>query len=233
MNYATAKADVRAMFNSIADRYDLINSALSFGIDKLWRKQLLKMVKGQKFAAALDVATGTGAFIPALAKISSSVTGVDLAPGMLKKAEKMIAKLSLRNVRVREDDALKLQDGDNSFDLITVAFGVRNFEDLSSGLREMKRVLQPGGQLLVLEFGRPINPLMAFLYRWYSEHIVPFVGGIISGDRAAYSYLNRTSMRFPCGHDFVKIVEAEGLDCLEVRPLFTGIAWGYHFIRRG
>jgi demethylmenaquinone methyltransferase/2-methoxy-6-polyprenyl-1,4-benzoquinol methylase len=233
MKYATVKADVRTMFNSIAGRYDLINSALSFGIDKIWRKQLLSMVKGQRFGTALDVATGTGAFLPALSKIAESVRGVDLSPEMLRGATKLIAEQGLRNVKVCEEDALSLSDSSGAIDLITVAFGVRNFESLSAGLREMLRVLKPGGQLLVLEFGRPENFLMRALYKVYSENLVPFVGGLISGDKEAYRYLNRTSMSFPCGHDFVKIAEAEGFECLEVRPLFTGIAWGYQFKRRG
>lgn len=232
MRYATVKSDVRAMFNSIAGRYDLINSTLSFGIDRIWRRQLLGMVRGQKFGHALDVATGTGAFLPALSGIAASVRGVDLSPEMLRGAERLIKERKLRNVKVCEEDALALSDSSGSIDLITVAFGVRNFESLNAGLREMQRVLRPGGQLLVLEFGRPKNFIMRILYKAYSEYLVPFVGGLISGDREAYRYLNRTSMSFPYGEEFVRIAEAEGFECLEVRPLFTGIAWGYQFTRR-
>ena len=197
MSYATVKTDVRAMFNSIAERYDLLNSILSLGVDKIWRKQLLAMVKGQSFESALDIATGTGAFLPALSKLATIVKGVDISPGMLAKASLMIKSRGLDNVSVVEGDALSLPLGDQSVDLITVAFGVRNFENLEAGLSEMRRVLKADGTILVLEFGQPRGVIMRALYRFYSHVIVPAVGGLISGDRAAYKYLNKDLHALP------------------------------------
>ncbi len=230
-DYTTTKSDVRAMFDSIAPKYDTINSTLSFGVDRIWRKQLLAMAKGQRFHNAVDIATGTGAFLPALAKISAKVTGVDLSPKMLEVAKRLVRDEKLTSVSLMEGDALALPISSSSADLVTVAFGVRNFEVLEHGLAEICRILQPGGSLLILEFGQPKNILLRWFYQQYSTLVIPLIGGLVSQNNAAYRYLNRTSLSFPYGEDFIKRAEQVGLSCKASQAFFTGIAWGYHFTR--
>jgi demethylmenaquinone methyltransferase/2-methoxy-6-polyprenyl-1,4-benzoquinol methylase len=223
------KQQVELMFNRIAAHYDFLNRVLSFGIDKLWRKRVVRILKGTHALEILDVATGTGDMAIAICKVNPvSVFGVDISKEMLGIAAKKIARKHLHmTVRLRQADSESLPFEDNSFDAITVAFGVRNFEDLNKGLSEMQRVLRPDGRLIVLEFSKPKTFLFSRLYRVYFTRILPWWGGLISRDREAYSYLPASVMQFPEGADFEQELSKAGLQPLKSLPQTFGIATIY------
>lgn len=224
----TVKASrVREMFDSIAHRYDLGNSVLSFGIHHYWRKRLLALVPDSAQAAALDVCTGTGDLLPALRKKFGKVVGVDFCLPMLVCASRKSA-IQMSNATLLQGDGLRLPFAENTFDCITVSFGVRNFANLQQGLAELLRVLKPGGSLLVLEFGQPTLPLFSHLYRWYSVWIMPRIGGLVTGNAAAYTYLPETARVFPCGDQFGGILRSTGFQPKKTLALTGGIAFAYH-----
>lgn len=212
------------MFGEIAPRYDLANTALSFGIHRLWRRALLKMLPGPLPAPgrALDLCTGTGDLLPALHGKAAQVIGADFCMPMLKEG----ARRHGLNFPLVQADALKLPFADYAFSLITVAFGVRNFENLVDGLREMRRLLTPGGYLLVLEFGQPQGAFGA-IFRFYSRFIMPMIGGLLTGNREAYRYLPETAAKFPCGERFERILADAGYKVIGARALTGGIAYCY------
>lgn len=218
---------VQAMFGSIANRYDLGNSVLSFGIHHYWRWRLLRMVASQSDGIALDVCTGTGDLLPLLRKkFGGTVLGLDFCLPMLECANSKTAITDV-DVSLVQGDGLQLPFADETFDCITVSFGVRNFADLVTGLVELKRVLKPTGTLLILEFGQPKIPVFAMLYRWYSRVIMPVIGGMITGNREAYSYLPETASVFPCGKDFETVLQSVGLQPVRSAALTAGIAYAY------
>jgi demethylmenaquinone methyltransferase/2-methoxy-6-polyprenyl-1,4-benzoquinol methylase len=210
------------MFGSIAERYDLANSVLSLGIHKLWRRRLLQIVP-MHTERALDLCTGTGDLLPILRKRCRYVLGADFCLPMMRAGQK---KQRLED-KFLQADALRLPLMDSSFDLITVAFGVRNLESLNQGLTEMRRVLKPGGKLIVLEFGQPSLWGFGALYRWYSAHVLPFIGGMLTGNRAAYTYLPETSRTFPCGAAFTQIFTKVGFKVELAEPQTGGVAFLY------
>lgn len=214
---------VRGMFDSIAHRYDLANNVLSGGAHHLWRRTMERRMRPCK--RALDIATGTGALVPYLLNKASTVVGVDFSEGMLKHVPETL----LRDARVsfQRADALALPFENGSFDCVTVAFGVRNFECLEDGLREICRVVKPGGQVLVLEFGQIRRPIIGALYQTYSRYVLPKLGGLLTGQRQAYEYLPETAARFPCGEDFVQRLAASGLRGAVCTPLWFGMAYIY------
>ncbi len=173
------KEQVRSMFDRIAPRYDLLNRLLSFGIDRIWRKNVVKLLKGLQAPIILDVATGTGDLAIEICKIDPvEVYGVDLSPQMLEFAQKKIQQKRLHmTITLKEADSENLPFESNFFDAVTVAFGVRNFENLSKGLSEMQRVLRPGGKLIVLEFSKPASFPFKQLYHFYFTRILPWWGG--------------------------------------------------------
>ncbi len=223
------KQQVARMFNSIAWRYDFLNHFLSFGIDHYWRKQAINALKKSRPQLILDVATGTGDLaITALQLNPVKVFGVDISSDMLEIGRKKLLKKNLQHkIELLEVDSEKLIFEDNKFDALTVGFGVRNFENLEKGLTEMFRVLKPGGKLVVLEFSQPTSSVMRGLYNFYSTKVTPFLGKLISKDKAAYTYLHESVSAFPYGKDFTAILEKTGFQNTSIRPLTFGIATVY------
>jgi demethylmenaquinone methyltransferase / 2-methoxy-6-polyprenyl-1,4-benzoquinol methylase len=191
---------VRGMFGRIAGRYDLVNHLLSFNLDRYWRARTVARVRSALLAPdtrALDLCCGTGDLLLALeAARGGPVWGSDFCHPMLTAAAGKIARRGFES-RVFEADALEIPARDGSFDLVTVAFGFRNLADYGKGLREMRRVLGPGGMAAILEFSQPPNPLFSRLYRFYSLHVLPALGGALSGSKDAYSYLPESVRKFP------------------------------------
>jgi len=216
---------VEAMFNSIASKYDSLNHLLSFGIDKRWRKILIRELSKLHPQQVLDVATGTADLAIQLARYSKSVeiTGIDISAGMLEKGRSKVAKKGLSDrVKLKQASAGSLPFASNTFDAAMVAFGVRNFEDLSGSLMEIGRTLKPKAKLFILEFSKPIKFPFAQIYRLYFKHILPFIGGIVSGNKRAYRYLFESVMEFPEKKDFVSLMEQAGF----VGWIFTSLTFG-------
>ncbi len=216
---------MQAMFDSIAPSYDRANTVLSFGIHYLWRHLLLRTIPKSMTSSALDLCTGTGDLLPGLSKRCGRVVGVDFSREMIISGQAKWRNLS--SVIVVQGDGLRMPVSDSSFDVATVAFGVRNFEDLEKGLREIARVLKRGGELRVLEFGQPQHWFWRTLFQCYSRLVMPCLGGLLSGNFAAYRYLPETSRVFPCGDTFSKILQTCGFDAYKTRSLSGGIAYLY------
>lgn len=218
----TTKADSPALFDRIATTYDRVNRVLSFGVDSLWRKQVVRRLPR---GAILDLACGTGELALAIAeKEGVQVTGLDLSEGMLEVARR---RTDGHGITLIHGDAQQLPLPEASFDATTIAFGIRNVPDVPAALAEMHRVLRPGGQALILEFSLPTNRLVRALHCFYLRHILPRVGGWISGDREAYRYLNTTIESFPYGEDFLALVRGAGFSECRATPLTLGIATLY------
>jgi demethylmenaquinone methyltransferase/2-methoxy-6-polyprenyl-1,4-benzoquinol methylase len=220
------KEQVTHMFDAIAPKYDLINQLLSMGIHKSWRKKSIQLLKVQQPKMMLDVATGTADFaIEAMKLKPEKVTGVDISAGMLKLGQEKINKLQLQNkIELKLADSESLPFPDNSFDAITVGFGVRNFEHLEQGIRDMHRVLKPGGTLVILEFSKPRMFPVKQLYKFYFKYITPFIGKIFSKDNSAYRYLPESVNAFPDGTDFLDVLIKAGLKESKAISLSFGIA---------
>lgn len=223
--------DVEAMFDAIAPRYDLLNRVLSFGIDVWWRKRAVALLKEENPRRILDVATGTAdlALEAQQTLQADKVIGVDISEEMLAFGRKKIAARGLSDrVVLCTGDAQKLPFSDNQFDAALVAFGVRNFEDLDAGLTDMRRVLRPGGSLVVLEFSQPQVFPVKQAYQFYSRHILPRVGRLVSKNEGAYQYLPDSVAAFPSGPDFLGRMRAAGYTDLQWKPLTFGIASLYY-----
>ena len=220
------KEKVQEMFDGIAPKYDLLNHLLSMGIDKKWRKKAMKVVGAGRKDIVLDVACGTGDFsIEALRHGVKKVVGADISENMLAVAREKATERELTDrLDFRYGDSENLEFPDNSFDAVTVAFGVRNFEHLEKGLTEMYRVLKPGGKVVILEFSTPERFPMKQLYRFYFKKILPWIGGIVSGNRKAYEYLPTSVFAFPQGGQFLNIMQSCGYRRVLQRRLTFGIA---------
>lgn len=200
------------MFARIAPRYDLLNHLLSMGIDRRWRRRLLKRAGPLAGRAALDACTGTGDLALVLGRAGARVLGVDFTYEMVERAG--TKRRPSDRVLFAHGDALALPAADGSVDLATVAFGIRNVADRARGLRELRRVIRPGGQVCVLEFSLPRNALLRRLYLFYFTSVLPRIGGWISGDRDAYRYLPDTVLAWPSPDEFRAEMEQAGLvDC--------------------
>ena len=219
------------MFDGISSHYDFLNHLLSFGIDRRWRRIASKWVAQRHPSTILDVATGTADLAIRMAKDipSASITGVDLSEKMLEHGRaKLIKKVLEQRIILVTGDATNLNFNDNSFDAVTSAFGVRNFEDLETGLREMVRVCRHNGVIAILEFSHPTNALMKRLYRWYSRRCIPRIGRNVSKHPTAYSYLPSTVEAFPSGEAFEVILKQVGLIDLGRKVFSGGIATLYY-----
>lgn len=215
------------MFSRIATRYDITNSVLSLGVHHLWRRKLISRIPASADSLGLDVCTGTADLVKPLAKRVGSAIGADFCLPMLKGGRRKLDRIGSSSLLLIQGDALSLPFQDSKFDVVTVAFGVRNLERLDQGLAEMHRVLKPGGQLLVLEFGQPPGIFFGPIYRWYSKNIIPIIGGLLTGNRDAYSYLPETASEFPCGEEFLEQLAAVGFSSVESESLTFGISYLY------
>jgi demethylmenaquinone methyltransferase/2-methoxy-6-polyprenyl-1,4-benzoquinol methylase len=216
---------VEEMFDSIAPAYDFMNRAMTLGIDRWWRRVAVRMVGKTHPQHILDVATGTGDFaIDLYRKLQpQQVVGIDLSQGMLDVAREKIARRGLSDaITIQQGDCLALPFEDGSFDAVTVAFGVRNFEHLLQGYKEMHRVLEPGGMLCVVELSTPRNRMVRWFYDLYTLHIIPWMGSLKSGDRSAYRYLPQSIAAVPQGDDMLAIMREAGFTNCKVKRLTLG-----------
>ncbi|MGM9852794.1 MAG: bifunctional demethylmenaquinone methyltransferase/2-methoxy-6-polyprenyl-1,4-benzoquinol methylase UbiE [Muribaculaceae bacterium] len=221
---------VRRMFDSIAPAYDTMNRLMTFGIDRRWRRKTVAEAVSGNPEAILDIATGTGDLAIALARAAegATVTGVDLSEGMIEVGRRKVAEAGLSDrVSLSPADALALPFADNSFDVITVAFGVRNFEHLAEGYAEMLRVLRPGGKLCVLELTPPSSVLAKPFYSAYTRGVIPLVGKLISGDSDAYTYLPRSIAAVPARKAMTSLIAEAGFVDAAFRSFTFGVCTLY------
>lgn len=223
---ATKKEQVAKMFDNISHRYDFLNHFLSLGIDKGWRKKAINLLNPEAPKVILDVATGTGDFaLQALALQPEKIIGVDISAGMLDVGRKKMMRKGVDHVvEMIQADSENLPFEQNKFDAVTVAFGVRNFENLVKGLREIFRVMKPGATLVVLEFSRPRRFPFKQIYNFYFKAILPKLGRWISRDKAAYDYLPESVEAFPDGQNFLQILKDVGFNQVACKPLTFGIS---------
>ena len=218
------------MFDRIAPRYDLLNHTLSLNVDRLWRRRVVSIVGKRHPQHVFDIATGTGDLAIALARRIDGVrvTGIDLSEQMLAVARRKVGELGLSDrIDLEQGDAEHLAAASSTADAVTVAFGVRNFGNLDAGLRELHRVLKPGGQVVMLEFSRPRNPIFRALYEFYSYRILPRIGGAVSHDKQAYAYLPASVGAFPAPDAFLATMARAGFTGCRARSLSCGIAQIY------
>jgi demethylmenaquinone methyltransferase/2-methoxy-6-polyprenyl-1,4-benzoquinol methylase len=224
------KEQVALMFNNIARRYDFLNHFLSLGIDKIWRRKTIKTLKGvAPNPILLDVASGTGDLaITALKLNPQKIVGIDISEEMLRIGKEKIKKKKLEEIiHLQIGDSENIQFENDYFDGVTVAFGVRNFENLNKGLSEMHRVLKPNGRLAILEFSKPKSFPIKQIYNFYFKIILPFIGKLVSKDNAAYTYLPESVIQFPERNLFIQELEKVGYKNCTFRTLSFGIATIY------
>jgi len=225
----TKKEEVAEMFNNISGKYDFLNHFLSLGIDKLWRKKAVRLLKPKNPKTILDIATGTGDFAIASLKLNPErIVGLDISSGMLEKGrEKMVKRKVDHIISMILGDSENLPFKDGEFDAITVGFGVRNFENLEQGLSEMLRVLSPNGTAAILEFSKPKKFPVKQAFGFYSKYLIPFWGRLISKDKAAYTYLPESVAAFPEGQEFLDILTQVGYKNVRSHLVSGGIATIY------
>jgi demethylmenaquinone methyltransferase/2-methoxy-6-polyprenyl-1,4-benzoquinol methylase len=228
-NEGSKKEQVAVMFNNISKRYDLLNHLLSLGIDHLWRKRAISILKKDKPEMILDIATGTADFALASQSLKpAKVIGIDISTGMLDMGRIKIARRNLSDrIELLEGDSEKINFPNETFDAITVGFGVRNFENLENGLKEMHRVLKPGKKAIILEFSKPNKFPITTVFGLYSKYGIPLIGKAISKDDAAYTYLPESVAAFPEGMNFAIILKQCGFKSVELEPMAGGIATIY------
>ena len=223
---SSKKQQVAAMFDDIAFKYDFLNRFLSAGIDIRWRKKAIQQIKALQPKKILDVATGTAdvAIMASAILKPEKIIGIDISDGMLEMGRKKVEKAGLKEIiELLNGDSETINFEDNSFDAVTVAFGVRNFQHLEKGLSEILRVLKPGGKLVVLEFSRPKMPGVRTMYNLYMKLICPNVGKLFSKNRNAYKYLDESIQKFPEGKNFTLILDNLGYSNTYCKPLSLGI----------
>jgi demethylmenaquinone methyltransferase/2-methoxy-6-polyprenyl-1,4-benzoquinol methylase len=215
---ATDPARIRSMFASIASRYDRANTVLSAGVHHLWRKRAVRRAEVRRGQRVLDCATGTGDLAIRFRDAGAQVVGIDFTPQMIE-----VARAKAPSIRFEVADVTSLPYSSDSFDIASIAFGIRNVADARKGIAEMARVVRPRGKVIVLEFGKPRG-----WFKLYNKHVLARLGGIVTGDRAAYEYLETSTAQFASGDDFVKLMrESARFDSITCEPLTFGIAWLY------
>lgn len=220
------KEQVADMFDDIAHRYDFLNRFLSAGLDIQWRKKALGYLKELQPKKILDVATGTAdvAIMASAILKPTSIIGIDISEGMLEIGRKKVEKLGLQNtIELLKGDSETINFNDNTFDAVTVAFGVRNFQNLEKGMAEILRVLRPGGKLVVLEFSKPKMSFVKSFYNLYMKTVTPNVGKLFSKNPNAYQYLDESIQKFPEGNDFINILDNLGYINTQLKQLSLGI----------
>lgn len=220
------KKQVALMFDNISPRYDLLNHMLSFGIDRIWRRKAINLLISHHPKQILDIATGTGDFaLQALKLNPEKVTGIDISEGMIKQGRQKIKKRNLNDkIELLLGDSENLAFEDNKFSAVIVAFGVRNFENLSKGLSEMYRVLNKNGKVVILEFSKPSKFPFKQVYNLYFKYVLPIIGKMVSRDHSAYTYLPESVQVFPEGNDFLTILSNVGFKEVRCIPLTFGIS---------
>jgi demethylmenaquinone methyltransferase/2-methoxy-6-polyprenyl-1,4-benzoquinol methylase len=229
------RAVIGPMFDSIARRYDFLNHLLSFGIDRSWRRKAVAKISGYiKNPEIIDVATGTGDLAIEAAKLNPlRITGIDISDKMLD-----LARLKIKNkdpegrIEFMKCDSESICFKDGTFDVAMVAFGVRNFSDPIRGLSEMRRVIRPGGLVIVLEFSKPGGFIFKHLYNFYFRYLLPFAGSLFSRHRLAYRYLNESVMRFADNEEFIQMMKSAGLSQITLTRLTRGIASIYTGVKK-
>lgn len=226
---ASKKEQVTEMFDTISNEYDGLNRVISFGIDVKWRNKVVKIVSQKQPDNILDIATGTGDLAINLASTNAKeIIGLDISNGMLEVGRKKIVTKKLENIiSMVIGDSENLPFDNNTFDAITVAFGVRNFENLEKGLSEILRVLKPNGIFVILETSVPTNPIYKFGYNIYSKFILPTIGKLFSKDKIAYNYLSESASVFPYGEELNNILRKIGFINVEDKPQTMGVATIY------
>ncbi len=226
---ASKKEQVTEMFDTISKEYDGLNRVISFGIDVKWRNKVVKIVSKKQPENILDIATGTGDLAINLASTNAKeIIGLDISNGMLEVGRKKIASKKLEHIiSMVIGDSENLPFEDHTFDAITVAFGVRNFENLEKGLSEILRVLKPNGIFVILETSVPTNPIYKFGYKIYSKFILPTIGKLFSKDKIAYNYLSESASVFPYGEALNNILRKIGFINVEDKPQTMGVATIY------
>lgn len=224
------KEKIKSLFDNIAPDYDKLNHILSLNIDKGWRKKAVReIIDSKEPLTILDVACGTGDFTIEIARKAadgSSITGIDLSEGMMNVGRGKIHAAGV-DATLEYGDCEALSYSDNTFDRISVGFGVRNFEHLDKGLEEMCRVLSPRGKLVILELSVPSNPVVRWLYKLYFLHILPAIGGMISGNRGAYRYLPASVLHFPAPDRFMKMMQDAGFKEVKHKAFTLGVCRMY------
>lgn len=223
------KEQVAKMFDTISGNYDGLNRVISFGIDQNWRKKVLQLVAAKNPKQILDIATGTGDLAILLAKTNAEkIIGLDISAGMLDVGRKKVTAKNLNNrIELILGDSENIPFGDNSFDAITVAFGVRNFETLDKGLSEILRVLRPNGIFVILETSNPVKTPFRQGYFFYTKYILPLIGKFFSKDNSAYGYLSESASVFPYGEELNNILRKIGFIDVKAMPQTFGVATIY------
>lgn len=226
--------EVRQMFAEIASHYDIANSTLSLGTHSRWRKRAVSLSGASDGMKVLDCATGTGDLAMEFKRTVGTkgiVIGTDFCEEMMQTAPQKAAAAGL-DIRYETADATALPYPDNSFDITSISFGIRNIDEPAKALCEMARTTRPGGKVVIIEFGQP-KGLFGVLYRFYSRYIIPAIGGVISGRKAAYSYLVETSAQFPAGEKFLALMrETKVFSSVSATPLTFGVAFAYIGIKK-
>ncbi len=228
------KEQVTQMFDNISGNYDFMNRIMTFGIDVKWRKKVVKMVAETHPEDILDIATGTGDFAIMLAEIEPQrIVGLDISQGMLDVGIKKVKEKNLdKLIEMVLGDSENLPFDDNSFDAVTVGFGVRNFENLDKGLQEINRVLRPGGIFVVLETSQPDKFPFKQVYKFHSKYIIPLLGSLFSKDKKAYDYLPESAQAFPYGEAFNNILKRNEFISVQDFPLMFGAARIYKSFKK-
>jgi demethylmenaquinone methyltransferase/2-methoxy-6-polyprenyl-1,4-benzoquinol methylase len=224
------REQVEKMFDNVSGNYDFLNKIITFGMDKGWRDNVLKLISKKEPKRILDIATGTGDMTLLFSKTNASqIVGVDISQGMLDVANRKISELNLSDrISTEVQDSENLTFADKSFDAASVSYGIRNFEHLTVGLAEIHRVLNDGGVFVVLETSVPQNPLIRLGYKFYTGKVMPRIARLFSKDKSAYQYLSDSAINFPYGEELKKILESVGFKNVKVMPQFFGVSSIYY-----
>lgn len=225
-NPESKKKQIINLFNSISPNYDSLNRIMTFGIDMVWRKRVVRLVQKQKHNSILDIATGTGDLALSLAKLNSdTIIGLDISKEMLSIGKQKVLSRNLNHrIKMLSGDSEDLNFKDESFDIVTISFGIRNLENIEKGLNEIKRVLKSKGALVILETSVPKNIIVKSLYLLYVRNIIPSISFILSNNRFAYQYLSDSAIAFPCGESFNNILRKNGFIEVDDFPQTFGVS---------